>query len=154
MDLLGELENLTAKLDLLEIDYALCGGLALAIYARPRATLAIDIMIELDSLPKTKNAAEDLGYTLSAAPMEFDGGKVKIQRLTKIDDDSGETLMLDLLLVTPETRQAWESRQTVEWDGGPLKVVSPQGLIFLKQLRSSGQDQDDIEYLRSIADED
>ena len=33
-------------------------------------------------------------------------------------------------------------------------VVSPQGLIFLKQLRSSGQDQDDIEYLRSIADED
>ena len=44
MDLLGELENLTAKLDLLKIDYALCGGLALAIYARPRATPDIDII--------------------------------------------------------------------------------------------------------------
>jgi hypothetical protein len=44
MDLLGELENLTAKLELLEIDYALCGGLALAIYARPRATLDIEYL--------------------------------------------------------------------------------------------------------------
>ena len=42
----------------------------------------------------------------------------------------------------------------VEWDGGPLTVVSPRGLIFSKSLRSSGQDQDDIEYLRSITDED
>ena len=154
MDLLGELEILTAKLDLLQIDYALCGGLALAIYAKPRATLDIDIMIELDSLRQTKNAAGDLGYTLNAAPMEFDGGNVKIHRLVKIDDDSDESLMLDLLIVTPQTRPAWESRQTVEWDGGPLKVVSPQGLILLKQLRNSGQDQDDIEYLRSVADED
>ncbi len=154
MDLLEELKNLTAKFDLLEIDYALCGGLALAIYARPRATLDIDIMIEPDSLQQTRNSAKDLGFTLNAAPMEFHEGKVKIQRLTKIDEDSGEALILDLLIVTPETRQAWESRQTVEWDGGPLKVISPQGLIFLKSLRGSGQDQDDIEYLRSIADED
>ena len=154
MDLLEELKNLTAKLDLLEIDYALCGGLALAIYARPRATLDIDIMIEFDSLPLIQNAAEDLGFALSAAPMEFHDGKVKIHRLLKIDEDLGETLLLDLLIVTPETQRAWESRLTVEWDGGPLKVVSPQGLIFLKSLRSRGQDQDDIEYLRSIVDED
>jgi len=154
MDLLEELKNLIAKLDSHKIDYALCGGLALAIYARPRATLDIDIMIELDSLPKAKNAAGGLGFTLSAAPVEFHGGKVIIHQLTKIDEESAEALMLDLLIVTPETLQAWESQQIVEWDGGPLKVVSPQGLIFLKSFRSSGQDQDDIEYLRSITDED
>jgi hypothetical protein len=79
---------------------------------------------------------------------------MKIHRLIKIDEDSGEALDLDLLIVIPENRRAWESRQSVEWEGGPLKVVSPQGLIFLKSLRSSGQDQDDIEYLRSITDED
>jgi hypothetical protein len=44
MDLLGELEILTAKLDLLDIDYVLCGGLALDIYARPRATLGIEYL--------------------------------------------------------------------------------------------------------------
>ncbi len=33
-------------------------------------------------------------------------------------------------------------------------VVSPEGLIFLKSFRRSGQDQDDIDFLRSIIDED
>ncbi len=86
--------------------------------------------------------------------MEFRDGAVKIHRLIKIDKDSGEHLGLDLLIVTPETKKAWDDRLTVEWEGDPLKVVSPQGLILLKSFRSSGQDQDDIEYLRSLENED
>jgi predicted nucleotidyltransferase len=38
--------------------------------------------------------------------------------------------------------------------GYPLKVVSLQDLILLKSLRSSGQDKDDIEYLRNLENED
>ena len=154
MDLLEELKYLTAKLHSEGIEYALCGGLAMAIYAMPRATLDIDIMIELGTLFRTKRAVEDLGYTLSGAPMEFHSGKVQIYRLCKIDAISTEELVLDLLIVTPETHQAWESRIKVEWEGGSLSVVSPEGLITLKSFRFSGQDQDDIEYLRSITDED
>ena len=154
MDLLEELKNLTAKLHSEGIEYALCGGLAMAIYAMPRATLDIDIMIDLGTLFRTKRAVEELGFTLSEAPMEFHGGKVQIYRLTKIDALSAEELVLDLLIVTPEIRRVWEDRLEVEWEGGPLSVVSPEGLIILKSLRSSGQDQDDIEYLRSITDED
>lgn len=59
-----------------------------------------------------------------------------------------------MLIVTPETKKAWDDRLVVEWEGGPLKVVSPQGLILLKTLCGSGQDQDDIEYFRSLEDED
>ncbi|OGP83238.1 MAG: hypothetical protein A2V87_00240 [Deltaproteobacteria bacterium RBG_16_58_17] len=154
MDLLEELKKLSLKLDQAGIDYALCGGLAIAIYAKPRATLDIDIMIDPAFLSKTKKATQELGFTLSSAPMEFQDGAVKIHRLTKIDKDSGEHLVLDLLMVTPETKKAWDDRLTVEWEGDPLKVVSPQGLILLKSLRSSGQDQDDIEYLRSLENED
>ena len=154
MDLLEELKKLSRNLDHAGIDYALCGGLAIAIYAKPRATLDIDIMISPDFLAVTRKAAQELGFTLSAAPMEFRAGAVKIHRLTKIDKDSGEYLVLDLLLVTPETKNAWDDRVTVEWEGGPLKVVSPQGLILLKSLRNSGQDKDDIEYLRSLENED
>ncbi len=154
MDLLEELKLLAAKLDSEGIEYALCGGLAMAVYAMPRATLDIDIMIELGTLFRTKRAVEDLGYTLSGTPMEFHGGKVQIYRLCKIDAVSPEELVLDLLIVTPETRQAWESRMKVEWEGGSLSVVSPEGLITLKSFRFSGQDQDDIDYLRSITDED
>ena len=154
MDLLEELKNLTLKLDQACIDYALCGGLAIAIYAKPRATLDIDIMIDPGFLSETRKATQELGFTMISAPMEFQGGAVKIHRLTKIDKDSGEHLVLDLLLVTPETKKAWDDHLTVEWEGNPLKVVSPQGLILLKSFRSSGQDQDDIEYLRSLENED
>ena len=154
MDLLEELKKLTAKFDHVGIDYALCGGLALAIYARPRATLDIDILIEVEALSQAEDAASALGFTLHAAPMEFQNGKVKIVRLTKVYKDTGEALVLDLLIVTPAIRNAWESRRAVDWEEGPLKVVSPEGLIFLKSLRRSGQDNDDIEYLRSILDED
>jgi len=153
MDLLEELSKLTATFDQAGIDYALCGGLALAIYARPRATLDIDILIEFEALSQAEDAAATLGFTFRAAPMEFQSGKVKIVRLTKVDKDTRETLVLDLLIVTPAIRKAWESRRTVDWDEGPLKVVSPEGLIFLKSLRRSGQDEDDIAYLRSITDE-
>jgi hypothetical protein len=48
VDLLIELKNLIEVFDNNKIDYALCGGLALAVYARPRATLDIDIMVEPD----------------------------------------------------------------------------------------------------------
>jgi hypothetical protein len=154
MDLLEELKNLSLTLDQRGIDYALCGGLAIAIYAKPRATLDIDIMIDPDFLSKTQKVAQELGFTLSSVPMEFKDGTVKIHRLTKIDKDSREHLVLDLLIVTPETKKAWDERLVVQWEGGPLKVVSPKGLILLKSLRGSGQDQDDIEYLRSIENED
>lgn len=154
MDILDELKKLIAALEEENIDYALCGGLAMAVYALPRATLDIDIMIERDSLERTKQTARNLGYTLEAKPMEFKGGRVQIHRISKVEPPSTELLVLDLLIVTPETREAWENRLDVGWEEGALTVVSPKGLILLKSLRRSGQDQDDIEYLRSILNED
>ena len=154
MDLLEELKNLTQKLDQAGIDYALCGGLAIAIYAKPRATLDIDIMVQPDYFSETKKVAKALGYTMSSAMMEFNDGAVKLQRLSKVNKATGEYFVLDLLIVTPEIKKAWDNRVKVEWEGCPLKVVSPQGLILLKSLRNSGQDKEDIEYLRSLENED
>ena len=64
MDILEELKRLVERLDEEKIQYALCGGLAMAIYALPRATLDIDIMIESDSLEKTSRAIDVLGFNL------------------------------------------------------------------------------------------
>jgi hypothetical protein len=154
MDILDELKAVTAALDREKIDYAICGGLAMAVYDLPRATLDIDLLIQADSLFRARRAVEPLGYTLSGAPLAFHGGKIQIYRLCKIDVGTGEELVLDFLLVTPATVSAWASRRDVEWEGRTLKVVSPQGLILLKSFRRSGKDQDDIEHLRSISDED
>lgn len=154
MDLLIELKNLTEALDKNKIDYALCGGLALAVYAKPRATLDIDIMVEPDLLGKVKHIVKNLGFNISATPMSFKNGAVQIHRMTKIDNESGAHMVLDLLLVTPQTKISWDSRTSVDWEGGTLKVVTPEGLITLKSLRKSGQDLDDIEYLKELIDED
>lgn len=154
MDIIKELQGVVATLELEGVDYALCGGLAMAVYAMPRATLDIDLMLQTDSLDEAGRALAPLGFTMSSAPMEFHGGDIKISRFTKIDPRTREVLILDFLLVTETTKAAWESRRDFEWEGRKLRVVSPEGLILLKELRRSGTDQDDIDYLRSITDED
>ena len=154
MDLLIELKALIEAFDKNRIDYALCGGLALAVYARPRATLDIDIMVEPDLLEKIKQIVEHLGFNVAAAPMSFKSGAVQIHRMTKIDDETGEHMGLDLLLVTPQIKTSWDSKISVDWEGSKLNVLAPKGLILLKSLRKSGQDIDDIEYLKELIDED
>ncbi len=154
MDILDELKKLAKELEDKGIDYALCGGLAIAVYARPRATLDIDIMIDSDSVSRTTAAVNDMGFTISGPPMYFHDNAVVIHRFVKIDRNTGEHLVLDLIIATQTIQKAWEDRITIDWDGYPLKVLSPPGLILLKSLRNSGQDKDDIEYLRSLEYED
>jgi len=51
--------------------------------------------------------------------------------------------VLDLLLMTNETADAWKDRREVDWEGRKLKVVSPEGLILLKKpLGGPAQGQD------------
>jgi hypothetical protein len=153
MNLFDEFLKLTGRFNEENIEYALCGGLAMAVYAFPRATLDIDILIEPGTLDKAKSIAGELGFSLDAGLMRFREGSIQIYRLTKPDPDSGETLALDMVLVTPEVKEIWETRQLISWEEGEIPVVSPEGLIRLKSMRLSGQDQDDIEHLRKIIDE-
>ena len=63
LDLYEELKTLIHRLQEVEIDYALCGSLALAIYGIPRATVAIDILVQKESLGKAQKLARELkGY--------------------------------------------------------------------------------------------
>ena len=153
MSIISELKAIVQVLEQEKVDYALCGGLAMAVYNFPRATLDIDLMIQVDSIIRASRALKVIGFTLDAVPMSFSEGRVEIYRLIKPVDSTGEILMLDLLIVTPATVAAWESRQKIEWEGGFLKVVSPQGLIELKSLRLSGTDRDDIAHLEKIINE-
>jgi hypothetical protein len=147
LDIYDEFRNLVAVLEEHEIDYALCGGMAMAVHERPRMTIDIDILIQAESLDRVIAVATELGYKIRGRDMSFANGAVEIRRVSKIDPESGDLLSLDLLLVTPQLRSAWESRVESEWEGGTFSVVSRAGLIALKQLRMSGQDLDDIKAL-------
>lgn len=153
MNLFKELRSLLESFHSENVEYALCGGLAMAVYAYPRATLDIDLMIQEDDLEKVKTIIKEKGFTHDSGLMTFKNGAVKIYRMTKLDRENEEPLVLDMLLVTDEVRDVWETRKRVTWDQGVLWSVSPEGLIKLKSMRSSGQDQDDINNLRSLIDE-
>jgi Nucleotidyl transferase AbiEii toxin, Type IV TA system len=146
LDLEEELDAVLSALDANRIEYAVCGGIAMAIHGYPRATVDIDLLVRAEDESPIYSAVEPLGFRVQARPMRFDGGAVEIRRVTKIDSD-GETIMLDLLFVTTANREAWETRQVVSWRDRPITVVSPEGLIALKLHRSSQQDLADIERL-------
>ena len=147
-DITDELRALVSALEKQEIDYALCGGMAMAVHGRLRMTIDIDLLILAASLDDVLAIAKSLDYNVRGKDLSFADGAIEIRRVSKIDPNDGELLSLDLLLVTPEINEMWESRVEAEWEGGKLSVVSASGLIALKQLRGSGQDLADIEALR------
>jgi hypothetical protein len=153
IDIIDELRILTVKLDEQQVDYALCGGLALAIYEKPRATTDIDLLILADSVDAVFQIAKSLGYSVRGLDMSFADGAVEIRRISKIDPDSKMVVTLDLLLVTPHTQHVWDSRVLASWQGRPLTVVSRNGLIALKQLSGRPQDFADIEALTEKSNE-
>jgi hypothetical protein len=148
LDLYDEFRLLIGALDEQGIEYALCGGIAMAVYDHPRATIDIDLLILSESLQRVLDVASALSYTIRGMDMSFVSGTIEIRRVSKIHQETGHLLSLDLLLVTPEIRSVWDSRVQAEWEGGELSVVSRAGLIELKQLRSSPQDQADISALQ------
>jgi hypothetical protein len=145
LDLYDEFAMLIAALETARADYAVCGGIAMAIHGFPRATIDVDLVVPPSAAERVLACARALDYTIPADPMSLAGGAVEIRRVTKIAQ--GEPISLDLLLVTPAIESAWKERVRVRWERGELWVVSRQGLITLKRLRGSGQDQDDIKRL-------
>jgi len=146
-DIADELRKLVMVLDEHEVDYALCGGMAMAVHGHLRMTIDIDLVVLSSALDEVFAIAEPLGYNIRGKDMSFADGAVEIRRVSKIDPEDGELLSLDLLLVTPAILDAWETRRRTDWEGGKLSVVSADGLIALKQLRGSGQDLVDINAL-------
>ena len=151
LDIFEELKALVAALDQQGVSYALCGGLAMAVYGVTRASVDIDMLVRPEDLDEAKRCARGVGFDVEASPARFAGGAVEIHRISKIESESNDVLTLDLLLVSSETLTAWESRVEVEWEAGRLCVVSREGLMALKRLRGSGQDVEDIKRLRDTS---
>jgi cellobiose-specific phosphotransferase system component IIB len=146
--LLDELSQLISALDENEIEYAVCGGLALAIHGFARATLDIDILIQPELLEKAYKIGAENGFDIRGLDISFKERAVEIQRISKIDDN-GEVLSLDLLLVTPQIQDVWETREKIDFLGNQLSVVSQIGLIKMKMLAGRPQDLADIERLKN-----
>ena len=152
--LLSEFVGITRELNDRGIDYAVCGGWAVAIHGFLRATLDIDLLILTEDLEKAFNAAREKGFYIEGLPLNFDGGKTQIRRISKIDRESKELITLDLILVTNDYKDVWEDRRMVKWDQGEYKVVSRRGLIKMKEIAKRPKDLIDLDYLRGLKQDD
>jgi hypothetical protein len=152
-NLIDEFVNFTAALGHAGIEYAVCGGWAMAIHGLPRATLDIDLLILSDDLEKVWLAAQSQGYDVEGLPLHFADGAIEIRRISKVDQDTKRLFTLDFLLVTNQLEEVWKTRELVKWEDGMTWVVSKDGLIELKTISGREQDLVDIKKLREINDE-
>lgn len=149
--LLDELSNIISALNENEIEYAVCGGLALTIHGFPRATFDIDVLIRPESLEKAYEIAARYGFDIRGLDMSFKEKAVEIRRVSKIDE-TGEVLPLDYLLVTPQVEDVWETKEKLDWEGKTLWIVSREGLIKMKQLAGRDKDLIDIDRIKNEED--
>jgi uncharacterized nucleotidyltransferase DUF6036 len=148
--LIDQLKEVVGLLSADEVPYAICGGLALAVHGKPRATVDIDILIQEQDLEKVLSSGRRAGFNLPAGEMNFAGGKIKIRRLSKIVPEyANDVLTLDMLLVTPHLQEVWNTREKRSWDFGDVWVVSREGLIKLKRISGRPNDLRDIETLEA-----
>ncbi len=145
--LLEEFTGLTNTLRERQIDYAVCGGWAMAILGFPRATVDIDLLIPAENLEHVWSIAKDFGYDIEGTPLQFHDGKIEIRRISKVDEETHTLLTLDLLLVTEAIEEVWLNRQTLKWKHGTITSVSKDGLIQMKKISGRLQDLADIERL-------
>lgn len=148
--LFDELTNLIESFEKHDIDYAVCGGLAMAIHGFARATLDIDVLILSESLKKALEIAAHKGFDIKGLDISFKERAVEIRRVSKIDDE-GEVLSLDFLLVTPQVQDVWDSKIEMTLEGKDYSIVSRNGLIKMKTLAGRPQDLADIERLENEA---
>jgi hypothetical protein len=91
--LLEEFANFTETLNRQSIDYAICGGWAMAIHGLPRATVDIDLLILTEDLDKVWKTAQNFGYdveglillkTISGREQDL----LDIKKLREIENES------------------------------------------------------------------
>lgn len=157
LDLIAELEHVVERLAEAGVEYAICGGLAVAIHGHPRATMDIDLLVQPEQVPLALAAAQAAGFDIPARLMTFGlrtATPRQVQRVSKLDPDTGALLSLDLLLVGPTLDDVWRGRIAVTWRGRAIWLVSRDGLATMKRLAGRPQDLADLAALEGVGADD
>ena len=74
LDLYDELKAVLSALEKAEVPYALCGGLALAVYGHPRATIDIDLLVPSGFVEAAVVSLRPVSFGIDALPKTFAKG--------------------------------------------------------------------------------
>ena len=148
MNISKELRKIAQILNSNNIEYALCGGLAVALHGYPRATQDIDLLVQESDLKVILSLLNSLDYNIIAGIIPFDVGEESERRIFRVSKFSNsEILTVDLVLVSPYLNDVWKTRETYSVDDYSLKTVSLPGLLKMKKIAGRFQDLADLERL-------
>ena len=136
MDLYNELSAVVRVFAENDLDYAICGGIAVAFHGYERFTKDIDILIREEDLDRTHTLLEQAGFLDPSGKIPFKHHD--LYRVTKFD--GADYLSLDLLVASDTLKEVWEGRRVYDWQGTKIIVVSKEGLAAMKRI--AGRDQD------------
>ena len=135
----SELRELVRLFNQEKIEYALCGGMAVAIHGFPRFTKDIDFLVPPESLDRARVIAATVGFLDESGRIPFSDSDV--YRVLKTEGP--DFRVLDLLVPKRLDTIAWQQRQWFDWEGLSICTVSVEGLIEMK--RTAGRDIDLID---------
>ncbi len=135
----SELRELVRLFNQQKVEYALCGGMAVAIHGYPRFTKDIDFLIPAESLERACKVAAMAGFLDESGRIPFADSDV--YRIIKTHGP--DFRILDLIVPKRLDTIAWQDRKWFDWDVLPICVVSAEGLVEMK--RAAGRDIDLID---------
>jgi hypothetical protein len=143
VDLYEELRSIVDALTTASVSYALVGGVAVSIYATPRATEDIDLLIAGEDAERAIQALMPCGFRPPGRPMDVAQGRLRILRLLKFEGE--DLLPLDLLVpIDPDLARLLDDRASRDLGGRLVHVIGRRSLRALKRLRGSPQDLADL----------
>jgi len=146
MTLYDEFYAVIGVLNRRRIPYAVVGGLAVALLAKPRFTDDIDILINSADIAKVAAALDSIGYMPSNKPFTFANTALTLHRFTNIENK--EFIMLDVLACNDDQHQHMIKRALrKKIAGGFVRVIRKEDLIWMKSKRNSDIDLVDIKRL-------
>lgn len=148
MDIVEELLQVARVLDAAQVEYAVCGGLAVAIHGRPRLTVDIDLLVPSVEMERATAAVASAGFDLPTGWVSLADEGSQIHRLFRVTKAVGNEFMtLDLLELDGPVSDLVEDRELVVLHTQRVPVLSRSALIRMKTGSNRTKDRLDIELL-------
>jgi hypothetical protein len=142
--MLNRLQGVFASFERHEVKYLVIGGIAAVLHGVPRATFDLDILIEAtpDNARRLLEALEEAG--LGTASLTSPEALLR-NEITVFED----FVRIDAQTHTPglEFANAWQRRETMEYQHQRLYVISRNDLISSKRAAGREVDLEDVRLL-------
>ena len=142
--MLNQLQDVFKSFQKHDVKYLIIGGVAAVLHGVPRVTFDLDILIEATEV--------NVKYLLDAM-LDAKLGTAALTTVKEILDHEisifQDSVRIDIQIKTPglNFKQAWQNRETMEYRGHKIYVLSRKDLIVSKLASGRDVDLEDVRIL-------